>query len=106
MPKLTKFYEDNKEKKDHFEIVAIEFMSKDIDSLKASLKTLETKVWKGNSLPFPVLLDDGKKTTKAYKASGFPMCFLIDPEGKIVKADHFNVEVALKEELDKIKSKK
>jgi hypothetical protein len=90
--------------KEHFEIVAIEIQSKNIAKLKKSLKKLETKLWKGEALPFPVLLDDNGKTNKAYKAQAYPTCYLISPEGKVTMAQHFNVEKQLKKELDKIKA--
>jgi hypothetical protein len=103
LPKLAKFYKEHKDEKEHFEIVAIEIMSKNEAALKKSLKKLEKKLWKGEALPFPVMLDDSRATSKAYKVQAYPTCYLINPEGKIVVADHFGVEKRLAKELAKIK---
>ena len=105
MPKLIKFYDDHKDMRDHFEILAFHDSSatsiKEIDEKLKAAKIIDD-VWGGRNLPFPVLLDDDRKTIEGWGIRAFPTMVLINPEGKIVKGGS---EKMLEEELKAIKAR-
>jgi hypothetical protein len=98
MPGLIKLYNDNPDKRDKFTILAFhEPGVKTFRDLDPHLERLKNTVWKGQSLPFPVLLDATGTTLKAYGINGFPTLVLIDPSGRIVRS---NPEEVLKKKLN------
>jgi len=82
---LIDFYEIHAQYRDKFEIIA--FHDSSVNSLKEMdeklVKTVEIR-WGGRKLPFPVLLDDAKKTQEAYSVQSWPTTLLIDPDGNLV----------------------
>lgn len=48
---------------------------------------------KGLKPPFPVLLDAGGRTIKAYKPRGYPTTLLIDPAGRLVSSSNVSLEI-------------
>ena len=81
-----KLYKEFRDLRDHFQILAFHDPSaKGFAHLDKKLARLEKFVWKGESLPFPILLDTTGKTVKAYGVSAFPTMVLIDPDGNVVR---------------------
>ena len=56
----------------------------DFTELDPELAKLEKNVWKGKSLPFPILLDASGTTIATWGIDSFPTTVLIDPQGNIV----------------------
>lgn len=92
------FWDKHEADRDRFTIVAIH------DQAAKSFAQMDEKLrekgilqrWGGRNLPFPVLLDPGNKTTKAYGIQFFPTVILIDPEGNLVQGgDEATLERAL-----------
>lgn len=85
MPRLIDFYEEHREHRHLFEIIAFHNASvKSFAELDAKLVDTRANLWRGRDLPFPTLLDDTGTTFKAYGIYWYPTSLLIDPEGKIV----------------------
>jgi hypothetical protein len=85
LPGLIDFYEEHKDHRDKFEIIAFhDATAKDFGELDKHLPGLREKLWRGRDLPFPILLDSTGKTIKAYDIHSFPTTLLIDPDGKLV----------------------
>lgn len=83
---LCELYADHRDK---FEIVAFHDSSvPDFGEMDKKLVSIRQSVWGGRNLPFPVLLDDDKKTATAYTITGWPTTILIDPDGKVVGEAH------------------
>lgn len=81
-----KFYEDHKDQRDRFEILAFhDARAKTLEELDEKLKPIIRDKWGGKELPFPILLDASGETIKALGVRGFPTVILIDPEGRLVK---------------------
>lgn len=83
------FYADHAADRDKFEILAFHDGSvKDFSEMDAKLERTKAGLWRGRSLPFPILLDadNGQRgaTVAAYGITSFPTTLLIDPEGKLV----------------------
>ena len=86
MPKLMKMYDEFKELRDKFEILAFhDTKAKTFEEYDEKMKPVIEKRWKGKELPFPVLLDSTGKTIRNFGISAYPTLVLIDPEGKIVR---------------------
>ena len=85
LPNLMKFYEEHKDHRDKFEILAfhVEF-AKDFADYDKKMQNVKKNLWQGKDLPFPVLLDATKQTIEAFGITAFPTTILIDPEGKLV----------------------
>ena len=96
MPGLIDFYEKHKSKRNKFEIIAIHSNhAKTFAELDPRMKKFIAGPWKGNALPFPLLLDSTGKTFRNYGvASALPVMVLIDPEGNVVRGG--NDETLLK----------
>jgi hypothetical protein len=85
LPGLIDFYEEHKDHRDKFEIIAFhDSTAKDFGELDKHLPDLREKFWRGRDLPFPILLDSTGKTIKTYDIHAFPTTLLIDPDGKLV----------------------
>jgi thiol-disulfide isomerase/thioredoxin len=91
LPELAEFYNAHAEDRNRFEIVAIciepEGALRTMGDFDQRLKPVVVSVWKGKSLPFPVVLDNTFETMKRFGVVGLPQKFLIDPQGRIVKGD-------------------
>ncbi len=99
IPKMMEFYERNSKSKARFEIVGvcIDF-SGEIDQmskLDKALSSVETHVWKGKKIPFPVVLDNTFNTWERYGIPGLGTMVLIDPNGRIVKGDESTLQAIL-----------
>ena len=80
-----KIYDEFKDRRDDFEILAFhDQKAKDIADLESKIEKLKNEVW-GRDLPFPILMDDTGETLKLFGITGFPTIILIDPAGKVVK---------------------
>lgn len=85
MPHLTDIYEEHKDHRDQFEVIAFHDGSvKDFKELDEKLKAVKDTYWGGQDLPFPILLDKTGQTVKTFGINHFPTTLLIDPEGKLV----------------------
>ena len=85
LPHLSEIYEDHKDHRDRFEVIAFHDASvKDFKELDQKLTTVKKTYWDGKDLPFPILIDATGKTVKDYGITGFPTTILIDPDGKLV----------------------
>lgn len=94
-----KFYEEHKDQRDRFEILAFhDARAKTFEELDEKLKPIVKDKWGGQELPFPILLDASGETLKALGVRAFPTIVLIDPEGKLVKGGS---EETLEAELKK-----
>jgi hypothetical protein len=91
LPNLMKIYREHADKRDKFEIVAFCI---DADHDLASLADLDRRLepivkhaWKGQQLPFPVLLDPTFTTSRRYGMGLYGYKLLIDPSGNLVEGD-------------------
>ncbi len=85
LPKLVEFYQANKKLSDKFAVVAFhDSTSASVQELTPKIKKIRDEKWKGKDLPFPVLLDKGGATFKAWGIEKLPTMILIDPDGKVV----------------------
>ena len=83
---MMKFYEEHKDQRDKFEILAFhDARAKTFAELDEKLKPIIADKWGGKPLPFPILLDATEETIKAWEIRAFPTIIVIDPEGKLVK---------------------
>jgi hypothetical protein len=83
LPKLIEYYNENKS--DDFEILAFhDGSAKTFEELDEKSKAAREKYWKGQDLPFPILLDATGATIKQYQISAFPTIVLFDPQGRLV----------------------
>jgi peroxiredoxin len=85
MPGLRQFYERQRKHSDRFELLAIS-----IDDTRKPAEDYATSM----KLPFPVLLDSGRKTADAYGVTAIPTLFVIDENGKVIYG-HTGVEQAM-----------
>jgi hypothetical protein len=99
LPKLVKFYEDHKDQRDRFEILAIcvdpDGEVKSMAEVDRRLEPIVQHVWGGKRLPFPILLDPTFQTWERFGLLGMGDVLLFDPEGRLVKGD----ETVLAEKL-------
>jgi thiol-disulfide isomerase/thioredoxin len=89
LSELIDLYEEHSGERDKFEILAFhDGTVKDFSEMDAKTEQTRKTLWKGRSLPFPILLDaqNGERgaTVAAYGISAFPTTILIDPDGKLV----------------------
>jgi hypothetical protein len=101
LPKLMKFYEEHAAQRDQFEIISIcidfEGELKSMTDLDRALEPIVKHVWRGKTLPFPILLDPTFKTWERFGLPGLGTVILIDPEGKLTKGDEDVLAQKLKE---------
>ncbi len=87
IPELMEFYNGHSKYRDRFEVVGIciDFTGKinQIQDLDAFLKPIVEKVWDGNSIPFPIVLDNTFKTWERFGIPGLGTAVLIDPHGNV-----------------------
>jgi thiol-disulfide isomerase/thioredoxin len=99
LPQLMTFYEDHKDQRDRFEILAIcvdpEGEVKTMAEVDRHLEPIVQHVWGGRRLPFPILLDPTFQTRERFGLLGMGDVLLFDPEGRLVKGD----ETVLAEQL-------
>ena len=78
-------YNEHADHRDEFEIIAIHDSTVDsFAEMDSKLGEIREEFWKGESLPFPILLDDDGKTEKIFGVSSHPTQILIDPDGNVV----------------------
>ena len=99
IPKMMEFYEKNSKSRSRFEIVGvcIDFTG-EIDAmskLDKALLSIETNVWKGKKIPFPIVLDNTFSTWERYGIPGLGTVVLIDPDGRIVEGDESTLQTIL-----------
>ncbi len=83
-----KLYDEHKDLRDKFEIVAIHDSGvKTFAELDEKLVKIKKQYWEDKDLPFAVLIDDDNQTVKAYGVNWFPTSLLIDPQGKVVAGE-------------------
>ena len=86
LPGLMKFYDEFKDRRKDFEIVAFhDTKAKTFAELDPKLAPLKSQVWGGRDLPFPILLDATGNTLRSFGVSSFPTIIVIDPKGNVVK---------------------
>jgi hypothetical protein len=82
---MIQAYHDHSAHHDKFAMLAIHDSSVDsFSQLDGHLERIKKQYWKGEDLPFPVLLDKDRKTETVFGVSSHPTQILIDPEGNIV----------------------
>jgi hypothetical protein len=92
LPALTKFFHENQDKRDRFEVFAFhEDAAKSWAELEPRLKPIKEKHWGGKDLPFPILFDSTGKTITTWGIRSFPTFVLIDPEGRVVKGGNLKM---------------
>jgi thiol-disulfide isomerase/thioredoxin len=88
LPKLTHFYELNRENRGRFEILAVHENGTagriTVEELREKLKGLEKQKW-GKPLPFPVLLDRTGEIIKTWGISAYPTTAIINPDGVLMR---------------------
>jgi hypothetical protein len=102
-----KFYESHTADRDKFAIVTFHRSNEDDQSFSAidhHIKVLEENRWK-KKFPFPILVEQGDTTLRAWGIRGFPTAALINPQGKLVAMDHGGIEELLEAELKKAAKK-
>src|SRR5205823_4038152 len=91
LPNLIKIYREHADQRDKFEIVAFCIDADNdltsIADLDRRLEPIVKHVWKGQQLPFPVLLDPTFTTSRRYGFGLYGYKLLIDPEGNLVEGD-------------------
>ena len=93
--------------RDKFAIITFHRSNADDQSFAAidpNIKALEEGRWK-KKFPFPILVEQGDNTLRAWGIRGFPTAALINPQGKLVAMDHGGIEALLEEELKKASKK-
>jgi thiol-disulfide isomerase/thioredoxin len=99
LPNLMKFYEDHKDQRDRFEILAFcvdpDGEVKSMAEVDRRLEPIIKHVWGGKRLPFPILLDPTFQTWERLGLLGMGDVLLFDPEGRLVQGD----ETVLAEKL-------
>ena len=89
---MIEAYKDHAENHDKFEIIAIHDSSvKSFEELDRKLTKIKQKYWKGQDLPFPVMIDKDGITEKAYGISAHPTQILIAPDGNVVGESHLGL---------------
>jgi hypothetical protein len=79
------FAKDHAADRDKFEIITIhDPKATDFGMLDEKLKPIVRRLWHGQSLPFPILLDTTGETVKNYGVKHWPTVVLLDPEGRVV----------------------
>jgi len=99
IPKMIDFYEKNSKFRERFEVIGlcIDFTG-EIDAmlkLDKALSSVETNVWKGKKISFPIVLDNTFNTWERYGIPGLGTVILIDPDGKIVEGDESTLQAIL-----------
>jgi len=99
LPKMMDFYERNAKSRERFEVigVCIDFTG-EIDrmsELEKALSSVETHVWKGKKIPFPIVLDNTFNTWERYGIPGLGTVVLVDPDGRIVEGDESTLQAIL-----------
>ncbi len=93
LPRLAEFYRTNDSQRERFEILSLccDFSGTitSINQLDIRLESVKKNVWRGQSLPFPVLLDSSFLTYERFglEGSGVSNLLLIDPDGRLVPGD-------------------
>ncbi|MBC8138368.1 MAG: TlpA family protein disulfide reductase [Fibrella sp.] len=86
LPDAVAFYDSHPEWRDRYQILAFHCVdAASIAELTPRLRSLETNIWKGRALPFPILLDVTETTIKEWGITIYPTDVLIDPEGNVVR---------------------
>lgn len=99
LPKLIRFAEAHEASKDKLQIISVcigigdEIPTK--ENFEAALDRVETNVWKGTKLNFPVVVDNTFKTWERYGLNGLGTLVLVNPEGKLVEGDLATLESIL-----------
>ena len=90
MPELMDFYSEHSSLRGKFELIAVH--SPDGASFAGIAPQYQrlVQVWKGRSIPFPMVFDSTGTTQKAWGADAYPMAILVDPAGKIVGAGNLD----------------
>jgi thiol-disulfide isomerase/thioredoxin len=99
IPKMMDFYERNAKSRERFEVIGIciDFTG-EIDrmsELDKALSSIETHVWKGKKIPFPIVLDNTFNTWERYGIPGLGTAVLVDPDGRIVEGDESTLQAIL-----------
>jgi hypothetical protein len=85
LPGLIDLYEEHKDHRDNFEILAFHDNTvKDFTELDKKLVKVKAANWGGRDLPFPILLDATGATIQTWGITHFPTTVLIDPQGKLI----------------------
>jgi tetratricopeptide (TPR) repeat protein len=88
MPDLFAFYDRHSAERAAFEIVAVHEGAKSLKEMDEQLRGTVKGLWKGRTLPFPVLVDAGDTTFTNFGIRSYPTQVLIDPEGLVVRDGH------------------
>jgi tetratricopeptide (TPR) repeat protein/thiol-disulfide isomerase/thioredoxin len=88
MPELFDFYDRHSADRARFEIVAVHEGASSLKEMDEHLQGTVKGLWKGRTLPFPVLVDAGETTFTNFGIRSYPEQVLIDPEGQIVRDGH------------------
>lgn len=106
LPAWFRFADEHKAESDRFVILTFHHSNdpkkeRDLNALKPQFDQLLASRWKRDKFPFPILMDVTHATESAWGVTGYPMAFLIDPDGNIVAQDHHGIDQRLAEELRK-----
>lgn len=82
---MIQAYHDHADHRDQFELIAIHDSTvKSFDELDRKIQSVKAEYWKGQDLPFTVLIDKERKTEEVFGVSAHPTQVLIDPDGNVV----------------------
>jgi thiol-disulfide isomerase/thioredoxin len=100
LPHLAKFYDDHKNQRNQFEILAIcidcNGEMNTVAEVDRALEPIVKHVWSGKPLPFPLLLDPSMTTLERFGVPGYET-ILIDPDGRLVEGGETTLAEKLKE---------
>jgi thiol-disulfide isomerase/thioredoxin len=106
LPAWFRFADEHKSDSDRYVILTFHHSNdskkdRDLNAIKPQIDQLLAARWKRDKFPFPILMDVTHATEAAWGVTGYPMAFLIDPDGAIVAQDHHGIDERLAEELRK-----
>ena len=82
---MIQAFHDHAVHRDDFEMIAIHDSSvESLEEMDEKIKSAKKNYWKGEDLPFTVLIDNDKQTEKTFGISGHPTQIIIDPDGLVV----------------------
>ena len=105
LPAWTKFYQQHRDQRDRFEILAICVdVDENLDSIaqvEKQLAPIVKYVWNGQDLPFPLLLDSRLKTWQSFGLDFMAKTLLIDPQSNLTDVEgHKEVFEHLTQEIE------